>query len=114
MSSVGIALTSKDESQPRKVAGHIYCATTESDAHGQPVMVVKGVTDLFEMLRGLSHGSRVIYAVALYHDIGRLHGVLLEMLPISVFGKHYLNKIGSFMMEWTALPPVTKVDWKVL
>ncbi|KAH6697287.1 hypothetical protein F5X68DRAFT_238658 [Plectosphaerella plurivora] len=114
MSSAGIALTSKDESQARKIVGHIYCATAEMDADGRAVAVVKGVEDMLETLRGLRNGSRVIYAVALYHDLGRLYGVLLEMLPISVFGKHYLNKIGSFMMEWTDLPPTTKVDWKIL
>lgn len=117
MPSVGIAMSSRDKPTERRVAGSVTCVTGDGggvDETGRPEVFTSLQDDVLATLKELSHGSRRIYAVALYQDLGVLHGVLLEKLPGLVFGKQYLVKIGSFFMREVPLPSCTKVDWKVL
>ncbi|KAK1675986.1 hypothetical protein BDP55DRAFT_118276 [Colletotrichum godetiae] len=114
MRGVGIALTSDDKPGSRQLSGSIDCFLPRDDEKVKPERYTANVKDVLATLKDLSHGSRRIYAVALYQDLGVLHGVLLEKLPLSMFGKHYLNKIGQFLLKEASLPPPSKVDWKVL
>ncbi|OHF00812.1 hypothetical protein CORC01_03886 [Colletotrichum orchidophilum] len=114
MPSAGIAMTSDDEPGTRKLSGTINCVLAQTDAEGKLEMYTSVVKDMLSTLKDLSYSSRRIYAVALYQDMSFLHGVLLEKVPLSIFGKHYLNKIGSFVLTDMSLPPTSKVDWKVL
>ncbi|KXH40254.1 hypothetical protein CSIM01_06431 [Colletotrichum simmondsii] len=116
MRAVGIVLTSDDKPGPRKLSGSIDCFLPQDDvkADMESKRYTANVQDMLATLKDLSNGSRRIYAVALYEDLGLVHGVLLEKLPLSMFGKHYLNKIGQFFLKNESLPPTSKVDWKVL
>ncbi|KAG8411418.1 hypothetical protein J3458_015479 [Metarhizium acridum] len=115
MRSAGVSMTSHDEPAAQKVAGLVIGipqlgAGKEARSFGQ----THGTEDMLASLKSISYGSRCIYAVALYEDSCLLHGVLLEHLPISMFSKQYLVKIGMFLMKETSLPPTRNVHWEVI
>lgn len=110
MRSVGVAMTSQDEPTADKVGGVLRCAAVEDGKKAE----VHRTGDMLETLKSLTYGSRCIYAVALYKDCLLLHGVLLEQLPLSMFNKQYLVKIGIFCMVEAPLPPRKNVRWEVL
>lgn len=115
MRLAGVSMTSHDEPAAQPVVGFIYglaqsAAVKRANPYGQAL----DTKDMLATLKSISCGSRCIYAVALYEDSSRLHGVLLERLPISMFKRQYLIKIGMFSMEGSSLPPTRKVHWKVI
>ena len=111
MRSVGVVMTSQDELTAHKVGGLVHCAPVEDSGKRQKA---QRTGDMLETLKSLMYGSRCIYAVALYEDCLLLHGVLLELLPLSMFNKQYLVKIGTFIMVETPLPTPKDVNWEVL
>ncbi|KAK2591455.1 hypothetical protein QQS21_010864 [Conoideocrella luteorostrata] len=109
MRSVGIVMTSEDETSSLKGECAFACAA----ADGGEKVLEYGSTDMLTALKSAVYSSRCLYAVALYEDGIAMHGVLLEQLPFSMSNKQYLVKVGVFFLE-NHLPPAKPVHWEVL
>lgn len=73
--------------------------------------------NLVDQLRSIERNvGKVIYAVALYHDSGKQHGILLrgrEGTASECDGFTQLVKIGSYYLVANGMPPSINVRWVV-
>lgn len=116
ISLVGLAAISNESHWSEPVGGILSWKISkpqERESLHEVLLRTRYSYDWRETLREIA-GLNTIVAVALYEDVGHQHGLLLQKLPYSWFGKEYFVSCGNYVSMNNSRPLSQKVNWKVL
>ncbi|ROV89596.1 hypothetical protein VMCG_09927 [Cytospora schulzeri] len=108
----GISMASDDSHPYEKVSGLLHCYFFTGQGPWRLSSIIES-DDLHVKLKDVAQDDLIV-AVALWADYYYQHGMLLQKLPYSSFGRDCYIKVGGYVAKELPMPPSTPVRWKVL